>query len=150
MNHIPDLLTLIKITIFQNMKSLFLSLALTPVLQAQAPGVGIFDQSRGGQRNEQNAISDQAKALFEKRVMLTLEKTIALVDRPIPRALNLPNPRTKEATPAQVAEMAKVSGYRVGWAYLCNSCDNWHVNLAGGYAVTDDGVKGLAEENCCD
>lgn len=140
MNHIPDSLILTKITTFQNMKSLFLSLALTPILHAQAPGVGIFDQSRGGQRNEQNAISDQAKALFEKRVMLTLEKTIALVDRPIPQSLNLPNPKTKEATPAQVAKMAKASGYRVGWAYLCNSCDNWHVNLAGGYAVTNDGV----------
>lgn len=140
MNRILDSLSPSNTHTLTSMKSLLFSLALTPALYAQAPGVGIFDQSRGGQRDEQNAIADQAKALFEGKTMLTLEETIALVDEPVPQALNLPKARTKEATPAEVAKMAKASGFRVGWAYLCNHCDNWHVNLAGGYAVTDDGV----------
>jgi hypothetical protein len=28
----------------------------------------------------------------------------------------------------------------VGWSYLCDKCEHWHVNLAGGYVLTADGA----------
>lgn len=117
-----------------------LALALSPALHAQAPGVEIFEQSRNGLQKEEIAIADQAKALFADKKLLTLDAAFALIEKPAPVPLALPKPRTLEATPTEIAKMARQSGYRVGWAYLCNNCDRWHVNLAGGYAVTDDGV----------
>jgi hypothetical protein len=122
------------------MKALILSLALSPVLHAQAPGVEIFDQSRKGLQREESAIADQAKALASNEKLLTLDAAFSLIENPTPVNLTLPKARTREARPAEIAEMARQSGYRVGWAYLCNNCDRWHVNLAGGYAVTEDGV----------
>jgi hypothetical protein len=122
------------------MNALLLSLALSPILHAQAPGVEIFDQSRKGLQKEESAIADQAKALSANKELLTLDAAFSLIENPVPVTLVLPKARTREVSPTEVAEMARQSGYRVGWAYLCNNCDRWHVNLAGGYAVTHDGV----------
>lgn len=106
----------------------------------QAPGVPIVEQSRKGARAEQAAIAKQARKLFEDQRMLTLEETVALLESPVLCQLNLPEPHSNKLDPKTIAASARQSGFRVGWAYLCNNCDNWHIELAGGYAVTRDGV----------
>jgi hypothetical protein len=35
---------------------------------------------------------------------------------------------------------ARRSHLRVGWSYLCEKCGKWHLNLAGGYALTTSGA----------
>jgi len=122
------------------MKSLLFLLAIALPLHGQAPGTSIFEQSREGLRTEQGAISDQTKKLHRDKKMLSLEATVKLLEEPAMSPVKLPTPNTKKLTPTGIAEAARASNYRVGWAYLCNNCDNWHINLAGGYAITDNGV----------
>lgn len=122
------------------MKSAFIALALTSSVYAQAPGVSIFEQSRDGLRAEQTLVANQTKELFGKKKLLSLKATNKSIASPSGLSSQLPDRRTKKATPTEIAEMARKSGFRVGWAYLCNHCDNWHINLAGGYAVSEDGV----------
>lgn len=124
------------------MKAFLLVLSLTLPLSAQAPDVAIFDQSAKGLRAEEEAIGKQAERLLEEGKLIGLDATVELLKNPLPQALDLPQPKTTPLAPTEVAQKAKESGYRVGWAYLCNNCDNWHVNLAGGYALTEDGVLG--------
>lgn len=124
------------------MKHLLLAFSLILPAHAQAPGVTIFEQSRTGIRNEEKAISKQMEALIKEDNFPKLETIQATLETPAPISLNLPSVRKKPLEPTKIAKVARESGYRVGWAYLCKNCDNWHINLAGGYALTEDGVLG--------
>lgn len=124
------------------MKSLLLAFTLVLPLHAQAPGVTIFEQSRTGIRNEEKAISDQMEALIKDGTFPKLETIQAGLKTPSPVSLTLPPVRKNPLEPTEIAKVARESGFRVGWAYLCKNCDNWHINLAGGYALTDNGVLG--------
>ncbi|MDA7907459.1 serine protease [Akkermansiaceae bacterium] len=124
------------------MKSILIALALILPASAQSPNVSIFEQSRNGLRAEEKRIAKQAEKLFEDGKLLGLEATGELIKSPPAAKLKLPAALQTALTPTQIATRAKASGYRVGWAYLCNNCDNWHINLAGGYALTTDGVLG--------
>jgi len=124
------------------MKFLFLAFALTLPIHAQAPGVPIFEQSRTGLRTEDLTISKQVEKLLGEGKLMSLEKIENSLKFPTPVPLNLPPTKSQNLTPTKIAKLAKESGYRIGWAYLCQNCDNWHVNLAGGYALTSDGVLG--------
>ncbi|MEN8681669.1 MAG: serine protease [Akkermansiaceae bacterium] len=124
------------------MKSNLIALALILSASAQSPDVSIFEQSRNGLRAEEKRIAKQAEKLFEDGKLLGLEATGELIKSPAAAKLELPAAHQTALTPTQIATRAKASGYRVGWAYLCNNCDNWHINLAGGYALTTDGVLG--------
>ena len=124
------------------MKSILIALALILPASAQSPNVSIFEQSRNGLRAEEKRIAKQAEKLVEDGKLLGLEATGELIKSPPAAKLKLPAALQTALTPTQIATRAKASGYRVGWAYLCNNCDNWHINLAGGYALTTDGVLG--------
>ena len=124
------------------MKTILIFFTFLVSVHAQGPGVSIFEQSRNGIRDEEKKISKQAEKLFQDGKLLGLKATGELIKSPAAIKLELPVAHKNALTPSQVAERAKLGGYRVGWAYLSNSCDNWHINLAGGYAITDDGVLG--------
>lgn len=47
---------------------------------------------------------------------------------------------SKEQTLPQLYEMAGKSSLIIGHLYLCDSCDEWHTNLAGGVSVSGDGI----------
>lgn len=129
-------------TLYPQMKTILTALTLIAPVFAQGPDVSIFEQSRNGMRAEEKRISRQAEKLFEDGKLLGLKATGELIRSPAPIKLELPTAQKNELTPTQIAKRAKASNYRVGWAYLCNNCDNWHINLAGGYALTEDGVLG--------
>ncbi len=120
--------------------SFFLSVLLLANLGAQAPGVAIFDQSPEGLNREGRKLGKQASEIFEKNIGVTLEAVAAKMKEPTQTKFTLAEPERRFLTAAQIAEKAEQSSYRVGWAYLCHKCDNWHVNLAGGYAISDDGL----------
>jgi len=126
------------------MKPLLATFALliatnTPTL-AQAPGVEIFDQSRSGLARESKSISAQASKIATDGGFLSLEETNRLLKKPTHFQVDLPPAKTTPLHPTAIAKAARESSYRVGWAYLCPTCDNWHTKLAGGYAITSDGV----------
>ncbi len=129
-------------TLYLQMKTIFIALSLIIPSFAQGPDVSIFEQSRNGMRAEEKRIGKQAEKLLEDGKLLGIEATGELIKSPAPVQLELPASQKNPLTPTEIAKRAKASSYRVGWAYLCNSCDNWHINLAGGYALTSDGVLG--------
>lgn len=114
--------------------------AFTALAYAQAPGVPIFDQSRESLRKESARIGKKAVILLEKGEVLTHESVKIAMKEPKPVAVPLKKTTIRELEPTLIAQKALGSTYRVGWAYLCPHCDHWHTNLAGGYAVSDDGI----------
>lgn len=57
---------------------------------------------------------------------------------PLPKAQNQP------LSPAEVCQRAREATIGIGTLYLCEKCSHWHTNIAGGYAVTEDGVVATA------
>lgn len=122
------------------MRSLLLALLFPAALHAQAPGVEIVEQSRDGLQREKQAIADQVKKLAEAGELWALEEVKSALERPTPAEISLPSPRSKRLRASRIAKVAHSGSYRVGWGYLCEKCDHWHVDLAGGYAVSNDGI----------
>ena len=54
--------------------------------------------------------------------------------------LTLPPLRTQKLAGRDIWAAARKSYLRVGWFYECSKCDHWHLDLAGGYAITADGA----------
>jgi len=54
--------------------------------------------------------------------------------------LKLPALRTQKLAGRDLWASARQSYLRVGWYYQCSKCDRWHLDLAGGYAITADGA----------
>jgi S1-C subfamily serine protease len=112
----------------------FLFPALSP---AQAPGVPIESAAPLNQNGE---LLKKLAALRETGRALDAAAAKAALQKPTPAAITLPPCRTTPLRPAEVWETAQGSRLRVGWHFLCHKCDHWHVNLAGGYPITADGV----------
>jgi hypothetical protein len=104
-------------------------------LLGQAPGVPII-RDRG---EPFTALIEQAN---EQRVagrLLSIEETKRQLKR-THCALRLPKPARKPLPDTEIWRLSRAAHVRVGWHYLCQKCDHWHQNLAGGYFVTEDGV----------
>ncbi|MFM8468480.1 MAG: hypothetical protein ACKODH_00675, partial [Limisphaerales bacterium] len=54
--------------------------------------------------------------------------------------LTLPSARKSRLTGRELWAAASAAHIRVGWSFLCTRCNNWHLDLAGGYAITKDGA----------
>ncbi len=113
------------------------ALALSLDLSAQAPGVPI----------EQNQLSmkdatliAKAQALIDEGNLLSKDQVIAAMKVLPSVVIPLPAANTKPLEPREIAKRARKALVRVGWSYICTRCDKRHVNLAGGYAITEDGV----------
>lgn len=120
---------------------LFLTLIFLPsALWGQAPGVRIIEQSRSGMNVEQNQIIGQVEKLGKDKKLLSIKEIESALESPTPRPIKLADRRTTPLAPPEIEETIRKSAFRVGWGYLCQNCDHWHINLAGGYAVSDDGV----------
>ncbi len=105
---------------------------------AQAPGVAVPRQGR--QENElEEKLLDAGKRVFDAGVAIKLKAVKEQLKRTSCQ-LDLPPVKTAKLTVREVFAQAQASHWRVGWSYLCTKCDKWHVNLAGGYALTTDGA----------
>ncbi|HEY2574078.1 MAG TPA: serine protease, partial [Verrucomicrobiaceae bacterium] len=72
--------------------------------------------------------------------LLNNDQVAAAMRPPQAVSIQLPQPNTKRLEPREIAARARKALVRVGWFYLCPRCDQLHVNLSGGYAITADGV----------
>jgi len=52
----------------------------------------------------------------------------------------LPAPSTQPMRGRDIATLASKGQVRVGIRFKCNKCENWHVNLGGGYAIAKDTI----------
>ena len=109
-----------------------------PECAAQAPKVPIYKQGRK-QTDADLELVAAAKALYTNSPAVRLEAVTNLLTRES-CTLTLPGPGTKKLPPREICNLARKAHLRVGWSYLCNKCEHWHVNLAGGYLLTADGA----------
>ncbi len=118
---------------------LSVALLMLPLVCAkgQAPSVPIEGP---GSETQNTTLLEKLAALREKGGALSAAGAKAALDKPTPAPVALPPHRTTALRSAEVWQAAQRSRIRIGWYYLCHKCDHWHINLAGGYPVTADGV----------
>lgn len=112
-------------------------LAAASTLMAQAPGVPVYIEGRGARQNQ--VLQDQAKKLQTASALLPMTK-VAEQSKRKECTLALPPADTKVLPPRERWQRARLSHIRVGAFFLCSKCDQWHLDLAGGYAITADGA----------
>ena len=105
---------------------------------AQAPGVPICSQ--GPQESQyRDRLLNAARALFGKGDALKTDQARKQLRRTSCQ-LVLPEASTTKLSAREICITARHSHLRVGWSYLCDKCGKWHINLAGGYALTSSGA----------
>jgi hypothetical protein len=105
---------------------------------AQAPGVPICSQMR--QESQYRArLQGIAKELLAGSDALKPAQARRQLKRSTCQ-LELPETGTTKLPAREVCMAARQSHVRIGWSYICTKCGKWHLNLAGGYAVTARGA----------
>ncbi|MCB1279069.1 serine protease [Prosthecobacter sp.] len=117
--------------------ALILLLASVGIASAQAPGVPVYAEGRGARPNA--ALMEQAKKFHEASALLPMAKVMEQCKRN-KCTLALPEEDTQPLPPRERWQRARLSHIRVGAYFLCSKCDKWHLDLAGGYAITADGA----------
>ncbi len=115
-----------------------LALFSSPLLLAQAPDVPIYRQGRRESEQDQK-VAAAAKEIFAGGRAATLEEVKEQLKRTSCR-LDLSSVSTRTLSAKEICVAARESHLRVGWCYLCRNCDQWHVNLAGGYVISKNGA----------
>jgi len=105
---------------------------------AQAPDVPIYRQGRK-ETEQDTKVSEVAKKLYSEGRAARLDVLKEQLKRTTCR-LELSKVSSKKLDSRQICMTARSSHLRVGWCYLCGKCDQWHVNLAGGYVLTTNGA----------
>lgn len=109
----------------------------TPKLLAQADGVPI----EPWQLSPMDPLwVNQAEKLRVEGKLLNDKLVSAALSEPANEKIELLTPRTERQDPKWVAQHARKAVVRIGWYFLCPNCDKWHLNFAGGYAVSHDGA----------
>lgn len=119
------------------MRLIWLIVVLAAGARAQGPGVPVYEEGRAG--GSDAVVLERAEAL---RVAgkLTAHGRMTEQMKRASCALNLPEPGKEILTGRERWERARAAHLRVGFHYLCTKCEQWHLNLAGGYAITEDGA----------
>ncbi|MBL8737366.1 MAG: trypsin-like peptidase domain-containing protein, partial [Planctomycetes bacterium] len=116
-----------------------LLVCLSPLL-GQAPGVPIYENEGGaGPSREEAELRARALELREQGKLLGLPALREQLTRPRCK-LALPPPASEPLRGPQLWRRARSAYVRVGHLYQCRHCSDWHLNLAGGYAIAGDGV----------
>lgn len=112
-----------------------LTLLSAPYAHAQAPNVPLHATDA----RERDALIAAAGKLREAGVFVPEATLIGQLARSN-CVLTLPAPRKSRLTGRELWAAARDAHIRVGWSFLCTRCSNWHLDLAGGYALTKDGA----------
>ena len=104
---------------------------------AQAPGVPVYAEGRGVRPNA--VLTEQAKKLQLASELLSMTKALEQAQR-TQCDIVLPAADSKPLAPRERWQRALKAHLRVGQFYICSKCDKWHLDLAGGYALTADGA----------
>lgn len=107
-------------------------------VRAQAAAAPVYEEGRGSQRDAR--VLAGAQALLASGALRPYEQLRQQMEsRPTCR-LTLPPPRQEVLDSRERWRRARSAHLRLGFYYLCEQCDKWHINLAGGYALTADGA----------
>ena len=83
---------------------------------------------------------NQAEKLRTEGKLLNDKQVLAALSEPSNETIQLLEASTVPQDGKWVAQQARKAVVRVGWYFLCPNCDKWHLNFAGGYAITRDGA----------
>jgi hypothetical protein len=114
---------------------LLLALLCSASVFAQAPGVKIV-HDRG---EEFETLVEKANACRKAGALLAAGSMKEQVLR-TSCVLTLPKPATKKLSDREIWQRSKESHVRLGWHFLCDKCEKWHLDLSGGSFITSDGV----------
>ena len=116
----------------------FLLASLSPLMLGQSADTPIFEQRASAIKEGNQKIIQQALLVREKVSAVSRAEIDRQLLEPLPEPIELPPALSKEMSSADIAEHARESNLRVGYCYKCMSCHDWHINLAGGYAIAPD------------
>lgn len=125
------------ISLFRYLPILILTCQFNPLF-AQSADTPIFEQSGAAVKKFQDEIIQRALVVREKVSAINKAEIDKQLLAPTPEPIQLPPALTKELSPEEIAEHARNSNLRVGYCYKCMSCENWHISLAGGYAISSN------------
>ncbi len=125
------------ISLFRYLPILILTCQFNPLF-AQSADTPIFEQSGTAVKKFQDEIIERALVVREKVSAINKAEIDKQLLAPTPEPIQLPPALTKELSPEEIAEHARNSNLRVGYCYKCMSCENWHISLAGGYAISSN------------
>lgn len=114
---------------------LAVALATATLARAQSPTVPLYPADS----KSDTRISDEVKKLREAGALLR-ETALTNQFTRTTCQLALPSPRSSRMSGRELWAAARAAHLRIGWNFLCTRCNNWHLNLAGGYALTKDGA----------
>jgi len=124
---------------------LWLLLGCACSLVAQAPGVPIYEEpDEDGVTAEETALLQRAAALRTADKLLALPAIEAQGKRRS-CSLELPAPKKVPIDGVATWRLARSAYVRIGYYYLCGECEEWHLDLAGGYAIAAGGIVATAQ-----
>jgi len=107
-------------------------------IRAQSEDTPIFRQSPQAKKETEKRVAKQILRLRDEHSLISKAEIDKQLLAPQPAVIHLQKPRQENLTADQVAAWARKTNLRVGYCYQCPNCDDWHVNLAGGYAIAED------------
>lgn len=112
--------------------------AIPSLALGQAAGVPI--EPKRLPNNPTPQLNERLHALRDGGKLLSLPSVREALKQPTPSQVTLPPRATEPLRPSKLVDRMRQSALRIGWHYLCNHCNNWHLKLSGGYVITADGV----------
>ena len=106
--------------------------------KAQSPGTPVEVQSANLTKEEHEKVVETILRLRDQGEIIGKDEIARQMENPQPQVVRLAPRLTKNLSGEKLAVLARKTSLRVGHFYLCPRCDDWHVNLAGGYAVAKD------------
>ncbi|MFZ4767040.1 MAG: S1 family peptidase [Roseimicrobium sp.] len=108
---------------------------------AQAPGVPVYTDGQG--RRAEAPLIKQAKELKDAGGLLSMTQVAEQAKRSVCE-LALPKAQSQQLNGRELWNRSRKAHLRVGWLFLCKDCNRWHLNLAGGYAITNSAAATCA------
>jgi S1-C subfamily serine protease len=117
--------------------AVLLSFGLSVMAHAQAPGVPVYDETKGA--HPEAGLQKQCRALLKNGELLDLKKVDAQMTRKTCE-LKLPAPTKEKLDSRDLWKRARQSHIRVGWYDKTKKDKRLKVGLSGGFAITNDTV----------
>lgn len=111
---------------------------LSQTAWAQGEGTLIVDQTPDGIKKADAALIAKIRPLIDAKKLLSRDDVKKRLLEPEPQAIALLPVKEEPLSREEIAAMARSANLRVGYCYLCENCDDWHINFAGGYPIAPD------------
>jgi S1-C subfamily serine protease len=109
-------------------------------LGAQSVDTVIVDQTPQGRRALDDALIEKLQVMIKDQRLMEWKDCKKQLSANQPKAVSLPAVKTTPLNSEELAQIAREAHVRVGFVYLCEKCDHWHLSLSGGYAISANQV----------